>query len=340
MADREFPKERFERCLPEESGFDAAKLAAAGEWFCDQAGDEQARAMVLRGGKVVGEWYNNCDAEQQVWQASAGKSTYSCMLGIAVDEGVIKSADDLVVDYYPEMMCVPEGFGPKPGRFAREKDAGITFRQLISNTSGYLKPDEEPGKVFHYQTYGMNILCHAIATAYGYYDSRAPGELPGWGKLAKEKIRDRIGATWSRDVVNFDSPRTARLNIFGNSQRLVMTAEDMARLGWLWLNEGRWEDSQVVPAEWIRQARKVSADLRANEPEEKWAYGHGFWTNEFGKLWPGLPRDCYTAWGAGRILNIVCPSLDLVVVEAPGLFKEKEDENAGLLARIIGACKA
>ncbi len=339
MADRQFPKEHFERCQPEESSFDAAKLAAAGEWFCQQAGDKHARAIVLCSGKVIAEWYPNCDAQEQVWQASAGKSTYSCMLGIAIDEGVIKSADDLVVDYYPEMMCVPEGFGPKPGRFAREKDAAITFRQLICNTSGYLKPDEEPGKVYHYQTYGMNILCHAIATAYGYYDSKAPGELPGWGKLAMEKIRDRIGATWSADISNFDSPREARLNIFGNSPRMILTVEDMARLGWLWLNEGRWEDRQVVPAEWIRQARIVSPDLRANEPEENWKYGHGFWTNEFGKLWPSLPKDCYTAWGAGGILNTVCPSLDLVVAQGPCVFNDKDQEGTGLLARVIDACK-
>jgi len=62
------------------------------------------------------------------------------------------------VDYYPEMMDIAEDEGPKPGRYAFEKDWDITFRQLICNTSGYMKPGEEPGKVFHYQTFGMNIL--------------------------------------------------------------------------------------------------------------------------------------------------------------------------------------
>ena len=71
-------------------------------------------------------------------------------------------------------MDVPEGTGPKPGRYAFEKDRDLTFRQLICNVSGYMKPGEEPGKVFNYQTFGMNILCHAIATAYGMYDSRDP----------------------------------------------------------------------------------------------------------------------------------------------------------------------
>lgn len=337
MTEREFPKETFPRCRPEEFGFDAAKLANAGEWLKKQAGDKTIRAMVLCGGKVIAEWYHNGKAEDEVWQASAAKSTYSCMLGIAVEEGVIKSADDLVVDYYPEMMCVPEGFGPKPGRFAREKDRNITFRQLICNTSGYLKPDEEPGTVFHYQTFGMATLCHAVATAYGYYDSRDPKALPGWGELAAEKIRNPIGAKWNWSYTNFDLPRTARLNIFNNSSGLSILPEDMARLGWLWLNNGRWDDRQVVPAAWIKQATKVAPDIMANAPEEQHQYGHGFWTNERGKLWPSLPTDCYAAMGAGSVLIAVCPSLDLVVVEGPGVYDDHSNEDTGFLSHIIDA---
>ena len=133
-------------------------------------------------------------------------------------------ADDLVADYYPEMMDVPAGTGPKEGRFAREKDRGITFRQLISNTSGYLKPGEEPGQVFHYQTYGMCILCHAIATRYGYYDSAEPGRLGG----------------------------------FGNTTQLLLGARDMARLGLLWLRGGGWAGRPVVPEAWMREATRVA----------------------------------------------------------------------------------
>jgi hypothetical protein len=63
--------------------------------------------------------------------ASAAKSIFSCILGIAIADGKLPSADAKIVDYYPEAMDVPEGEGPKPGRYAFEKDRHITFRQLI-----------------------------------------------------------------------------------------------------------------------------------------------------------------------------------------------------------------
>jgi hypothetical protein len=48
-------------------------------------------------------------------------------------------------------------------------------------------------------------------------------------------------------------------------------------------------------------------------------YGHGFWTNDRGKLWPALPRDSFAAAGAGSQLFWVSPSLDLVIAQSPGL---------------------
>ena len=76
--------------------------------------------------------------------ASAAKSLYSNILGILVADGTLPSADELVVEHYPELMDVPEGFGPKAERYAFPKDRDITFRQLIGNTSGYMKPGEVP----------------------------------------------------------------------------------------------------------------------------------------------------------------------------------------------------
>ena len=339
MAKASYPGQDWPRREPKDLDLDPEKLAAAGKWLEDASAGRPYRAVVVRGGAVAAEWYGGCEPAEPVRQASAAKSVFGCMLGIAAAEGVIGSVDDRVVDYYPEMMCVPEGFGPKPGRFARDKDRAITFRQLISNTSGYLKPDEPPGQVYHYQTFGMNILCHAIATACGRYDSRDPQRLGGFGQLIAEKIRDPIGGTWTWLYSNFDLPRTARINIFGNYVQLVLSAHDMARLGWLWLNGGRWGNQQVVPADWMRQAVKVNPDVRTHAPDSEWQYGYGFWTNEFRLIWPSLPADSFAAHGAGAKLIWVCPSLELVVVEAPGLYKEKEDEDAGLLSRVVGACR-
>ena len=97
--------------------------------------------------------------------------------------------------------------------------------------------------------------------------------LSGFSRLIEEKIRNPIGGTWSWRDANFRLPSQARNNIFGNYVQIYATALDMARLGWLWLNWGRWQDRQVVSESWSRQATQVASDIIAGSPREEWRYG-------------------------------------------------------------------
>jgi CubicO group peptidase (beta-lactamase class C family) len=265
-------------------------------------------------------------------------TSFSCILGIAIDEGKLPSADAKIFDYYPEAMDVPEGEGSKDGRYAFEKDRNITFRQLISNTSGYMKPGEEPGKVFHYQTYGMNILTHAIAKTYGMYHISDPKGFPGLKPLIDEKIRIPIGGDWKHEYVNFNLHPKARIHIFGYYDGIKASALDMARLGWLWCKRGRWMGKQIVPESWMREATRTAPDIIANCPKEQWKYGYGFWTNDYSQIWPDLPRDSFAAYGAGGQHIWVCPSLELVVVQSPGLWKAQTENDTYLLKSVVNAC--
>jgi CubicO group peptidase (beta-lactamase class C family) len=322
-----------------ESHWTESQSAQLEEWLTTHANGRPYRVVLMRGETLLGEWNQGVERHTPLGMASAAKSLYSCLLGIAVAEGKIGSADDPVVEYYPEMMDVGEDEGPKPGRYAFEKDRRLTFRQLICNTSGYMKPNEEPGTVFHYQTFGMNILTHALAKVYGYYDSDAPDRLPGCGKLIEEKIRDRIGGTWRYSHTNFNHPPSAKIGIFGNYTQLYADAHDMATMGLLWLNRGMWDREQVIPAEWMEEIVRVAPDIRAHCPENEWQYGHGFWTNEYGKLWPHLPRDSYAASGAGSKHIWVCPSLQLVVAQSPGIWSSQEENDTGILRHIVEMCE-
>ena len=77
-----------------------------------------------------------------------------------------------------------------------------------------------------------------------------------------------------------------------------------------------------------------------NCPQGDWQYGYAFWTNEYGLLWPSLPRDSFAASGAGSQHIGVCPSLDLVVVQSPGLWQEQTENDVGLLGMIVAALGA
>jgi CubicO group peptidase (beta-lactamase class C family) len=340
-----FPGKEWEVRPPEDLGFSAVKLANVERWLREAANGEPFRLVIARYGYLMAEWGQGINFEQERNQSSATKSYYSCLLGIAVAEGKIPSPDAKVVAYYPEMMDIAEDEGPKPGRYPFEKDRDITFRQLICNTSGYMKPGEKPGKVFHYQTFGMNILTNSIATIYGLYDSRDPDRLPGYAKLMADKIRDPIEGTWSHFYTDFKHPPAAKKNIFGHSLRVRATTRETARAGHLWLNWGNWNGVQVIPEDYLRAATVTNPDILANEPEENWKYGHGFWVNDHGKQWPDVPRDSFAASGAGANNTWVCPRLGLVVSQNPGIWDQFRDEEKKvgnqneILARILGAMK-
>lgn len=206
-----FPGSKWEFRSPDDLGFDTEKFASIETWLRETAGDKRYQVGIARNGYLVAQWRQGVEADAKFSQASAAKSYYSSLLGIMVANGKLSSPDEKVVDYYPEMMDVGEQEGPKPGRYAFEKDRAITFRQLICNVSGYMKPGEEPGKVFHYQTYGMNIFTHAMAKIYGYYDVNDPENSPGCCRAIEEQLRNPINGTWTHSHSNFKLWPNARL---------------------------------------------------------------------------------------------------------------------------------
>ena len=337
----DYPGMEWKRATPDEVGVDTPKLEEARQRLnqrVERYGDGRYRVVIVRAGRLVSEWNYGLESQAKVWMESATKSIFSCVLGIAIEDGRIASADSKLTDYYPEAMDVPDGTGPKSGRYVFSKDHDITLRQLISNTSGYMKPAEEPGKVFHYQTFGMNVLNHAIAKAYGLYDVKRPEES-GYSRLIDDWISKPIGGTWGYYLKNFELGSDARINVFGYYTGVAATALDMARLGLLWLNWGRWGKTQIVPESWMQQATKTAANIVDNCPDEQWRYGYGFWTNDYGQDFPNLPRDSYSARGAGYQHIWVCPSLDLVVVQSPGVWEPQALRDPVLLENIAEACR-
>ncbi len=147
-----------------------------------------------------------------------------------------------------------------------------------------------------------------------------------------------IGATWSYHLSNFNLHPKARINIFGYYDGINATALDMARLGWLWCKRGRWMGKQIVPESWMREATRTAPEIIASCPKEQWKYGYGFWTNDHSQLWPDLPCDSFAASGAGGQHIWVCPSLDLVVVQSPGVSKDQAERVSELLRLIRSAC--
>ena len=87
---------------------------------------------------------------------------------------------------------------------------------------------------------------------------------------------------------------------------LVLSARELARVGYLLMHGGSWNGRELVPRAWIELATKPSQELNTN-------YGYAIWTNGAGTLWQGVPRDAFALMGFRGSRCWVVPSLDLVV---------------------------
>ena len=86
---------------------------------------------------------------------------------------------------------------------------------------------------------------------------------------------------------------------------LVMNPQDMARFGYLYLNEGQWDGKQIIPADWVRASQQPLAANNGNVGIQP-MYGYLWWVN------PDL--GFYNAAGSGGQSIFVIPELDMVVV--------------------------
>lgn len=306
------------RATPESQGVDPAALTRLVERL-DQIHDVHS-LMVLRAGRVVAEaWWDPFVPDEPHLMFSVSKSVTATAVGIAVAAGLL-SVDDRVVD------LLPDDAPSDPG----ENLAAMTVRDLLTMTSGHGTdtmnftlhnlhvPGEswardilaapvmhKPGTRFLYNT-GATYLVSAIL-------HRLTGQrLLDW---LTPRLFDPLGitgATWEQ------CPRGIDVGGYG----LTLTTEQLATLGQLWLQRGRWGDRQLVPAAWVDE---MTAAQVPNGPDENidWnqGYGYQFWRCRFG---------AYRADGAFGQFAVVWPEHDLVAVITSGTTRTGEELEAVL----------
>jgi PelA/Pel-15E family pectate lyase len=233
--------------------------------------------------------------------ASAAKPVLSTLLLAAVQAGRLPSFDALVRDTPWPLL---------------DKDAAMTYRQLANMTSGYSR-GEAPGAAWAYNDVAIQLYARSLEKVFG-----QPLDAALHEQLAALSLEDG--------------------EFFGSRNGLGVSASprDYARLGWLWLNGGRWNDRQVLRADLLHEllAGGVPADLPRSEllgedylqvgsygggtdqtENGPGIYGFNFWFNRpFAgrpQLWMSLPPDAFQANGLwSRQTVTVIPSLRMVVV--------------------------
>ena len=231
---------------------------------------------------------------------SASKSLIAALVGIAIDRKWIRSVDEPIVRWFPELKKDPD---TRKQRITIEDL--LTMRSGLQSTSGghygrwvssrnwvrYAldRPMvSDPGTSMEYST-GTSHLLSAILTKVSGASTHA---------FASEALAKPLGFTLRR------WPRDPQGIYFGGNE-MLMTPRQMIEVGEMWLNHGRVGARQVVPADWVDTSCKPRTRSRWDPDRE---YGYGWWVQDFGRH-----RSCF-AWGFGGQYIMVFRELDLVVV--------------------------
>jgi CubicO group peptidase (beta-lactamase class C family) len=339
-----FPGDDWELTDPASQGIDATKLRAAVEYLKSCAGRDGVRELVvIRNGYLVYQG-DNTDKMHNVW--SCTKSFTSTVLGLLIDDNQCKLGT-FAAEFVPELN----------GTYS-----GITLQHFATMTSGYQAVGDE-GKSSHGQSKTPFVpssqpLFSPPGSKYAYWDSAQNQFGQVLTQIAREpmadlfrrRIADPIGMKadqWQWGDFGQRGGQLVNGGAGNMSKGISISAQQMARLGHLMLNSGRWNGQQLISEQWVKQATspQVPAKLPLGHPESGTSgpgvYGFNWWTNGAnanGELkWEGAPRETFAALGHNNNVCFVVPSWKTVIVRL-GLdqanHKITDEEWAGFLRRI------
>jgi CubicO group peptidase (beta-lactamase class C family) len=302
----EYPGDRWRTAEPTTVGLAAGPLA---EIPAKLEGTDTDCVVVLKKGVVVHEstWNGfDPDKDQVVWSVS--KSITSLLVGIAVDEGKLRieqKASDFITEWKgtpSEPVTIRNLLSMDSGRFEDYQTDFVTMPLQTDDQSAFaigLSQQFPPGTVWAYNNAGVEVL--------GTILERATGR--SITDYSREKLFAPIGieATWLKD-------KAGHVWAYGGA---VASCRDLARIGYLALHNGRWQDRQIVSEQWVRDSVKQSQQIRPN-------YGYLWWINvpapttpleaQNGGPAPGVAKNAYFARGLFGQYIAVVPDDETVVV--------------------------
>ena len=287
---------------PPLEGFRVDQTGEAMERFLERT--DTTAFIVLHGDDLLYEAYFN-DSNRNATQTSfsVAKSFTATLVGIALEEGFISSLDDPLTDYLPELTERDPRFGDITLRHVITMSSGLGFREGASpwddpantyygtdlRTAALTKTEIEvaPGRDFHYNDWNLVLMGLVLERTTGMSLS-AYMETRLWQPMGAE-----ADGSWS-----LDSETSGYEKVFvGINARAV----DFAKLGWLYLNEGRNGDVQVVPAAFVDEATRADT---TTDPASHYQY---YW-------WIDEDHNSYYAQGDHCQYIYVAPAADLVLV--------------------------
>ncbi len=321
-----WPTDGWLTSTPEEQGMDSELLANMLETIQERGHDIDSVSVIRNGYMVVDATVHPFEPGSRHIIYSCTKSVISALVGIAIDKGYIEGVDQPILDFFPEraaanldankeamtlehVLTMATGLECRDSYLYRWR--GISQMRQSEDWIQFmldLPMAEEPGTRFEYCN-GASFLLSAIIQ-----------ETTGLSALAfaNEHLFGPLGII---DVEWSSNPQGITI---GWSD-LHLTPHDMAKIGYLYLNEGRWDSEQVVSAKWVKASTRkhISATLEDG-------YGYQWWVDD-----AALGGGIYLALGyAGQFIFVV-PDKDMVVVFVSDLEEQDFYIPQGLLNDLI-----
>lgn len=258
---------------------------------------------------------------------SMAKTFISILVGIAIEEGKIKSLDEPVGDFLPEyqegnkskitirhLVTMSSGINfdesyINPIGFAAEAYYGSDLRKLIFKYDA----EGEPGKYFQYLSGNTQLLGFVLSKAVGMSVSDYASE-----KLWKP-VEAEYDAYWSLDHKDGDEKAYCCFN---------SNVRDFARIGKLYLDSGRWNGKQIVPEKYVLESIQPAPTLEKDDNTKNNRYGYSWWIlpdysprGTLDSVQRGKGHDIFYARGILGQYIIMIPDLKMIVVR---LGKKRE----------------
>ena len=281
--------------------------------------------LVARNGAIAVEnYYLGTTPEDRRISWSMAKSFLSALFGIAVAEGQIASLDDPVTRYVPELagsayagasirnvLNMASGvafnedyldYDSDINRMGRVLALGQSMDSFAAGITGTIAP---PGTRYQYVSIDTHVLSMVLRAATG-------TSLP---RLFEEKL-------WSRLGVHADGfYLTDGYGVAFALGGLNLTTRDYARFGQMILQQGKWQDEQIVPAQWIRQSTTSSAPPPANTGD-RFGYGYQWWVPQ------GDQGEMFAVGIYGQYIYIN-PATNVVIVKTSADTHFRDDGEQG-----------
>lgn len=280
--------------------------------------------LVMKDGQIVYENYlNNMHPDTRHMGWSMTKSITAILVGVAYEEGRIKSLDQPITDYIPEL--------------SKGAYAGVTIRQVLEMTSGVdyeerydfvnpgaaaknhilalvknvarfadvattLKRKYEPGTVFEYKTIDTAVLGWLLERVLGGSNVSA---------YAAQKLWEPLGAEQNGFFILDGEPGVGR-EFTGAG--FNATLRDWARFGQMVLNGGEFNGHRIVSSEFIKQATQPVL------PEDPVMGGYGY------QWWTIQDSNAFSAIGLQGQFVYIDPDTQTVIVKLSYIPQEEMNE--------------